>query len=195
MKSDPEPLGAGFYPDGAESGFTLISRGDRVRGRLARPKGSAPHPLILVAAPDGCAKHASVDALIAAWSSWAAVAAIDLPLCGARRSDKLSLSSFEKGDSIATRIRRDVEIQVESDLERTFAFLGAERAAFFGSGLGADLAIPFCRNASGLLAIALAPTSLLDVPLGDGRRTCSSQIFAPNPPPEEVAEFLKPLVL
>ncbi len=195
MKSDPEPLGAGFYPDGAESGFTLISRGDRVRGRLARPKGSAPHPLIVVAAPDGCAQHASVDALVAAWSSWAAVAAIDLPLCGARRNDKLSLASFEKDESIAARIRRDVENQVESDLERTFAFLGAERAAFFGSGLGADLAIRFCGSASGLLAIALAPTSPLDVPLGEGTQTCASQIFAPNPAPEEVAEFLRPLLV
>jgi hypothetical protein len=88
-----------------------------------------------------------------------------------------------------------VEIQVESDLERTFAFLGAERSAFYGSGLGADLAIPFCRNASGLLAIVLAPTSPLDEPLGEGTRTCASQIFAPNPAPEEVAEFLRPLLL
>jgi hypothetical protein len=151
--------------------------------------------LILVVAPDGCAEHSTVDTLIAAWSSWAAVAAIDLPLCGARRSDKLSLSSFEKDESIAARIRHDVETQIESDLERTFAFLGAERSAFFGAGLGADLAIPFCRNASGLLAIALAPTSPLDVPLGEGTRTYTSQIFAPNPGPEELAEFLKPLLL
>ena len=160
MTSQGEPLGGAFQSAGNESLFSLLSRGDRVRGRLAKPQRSGPHPLILISGPDGCARSPSVDAAIACWSTWAVVAAIDLPLCGARRSDKLSLPDLERDDSVVARVRADLERQVESDLERTLALLGGASQGLFGAGLGAELALPFCRNKPAQLhAIALAPAS------------------------------------
>ncbi len=190
MKSEDEPLGASFSSSGGGQGFTLLSRGDRVRGRIAEPSGPGSHPLILIAGADGCASSASVDAALASWSEWSAVAAIDLPLCGGRHSDKLSLSELDHRGSLAGQLRADLEVQVASDLQRTFALLDYERAAFFGSGLGATLALPFCRRASGLRAIVLALHQQSNAPSGEHVR-----ILAPDPRLDEAEQFLRARLL
>ena len=190
MKAEDEPLGASLSSHAEGAGFTVLSRGDRVRGRLAEPSAPGPHPLILIAGADGCARSASVDAALASWSKWSAVAAIDLPLCGGRRSDKLSLSGLEQESSVVEGLRADLELQVASDLRRTLSFLGYERAAFFGSGAGARLALPFCRGAAGLRAIALALQPQPDLPAGEHVR-----IFSPDPPLDEVEKFLRARLL
>lgn len=191
MISQGEPLGGAFQSAGNESLFSLLSRGDRVRGRLAKPQRSGPHPLILISGPDGCARSPSVDAAIACWSTWAVVAAIDLPLCGARRSDKLLLPDLERDDSVVARVRADLERQVESDLERTLALLGGASQGLFGAGLGAELALPFCRNKPAQLrAIALAPASPVTIEESEHTR-----IFPANAPLQEIGEFLRARLL
>lgn len=193
MSAPEEPFGAGFYPDGAAQGFSLLSRGDRVRGRLVRPEKPGPYPLVLLAGPDGCAESGAADAAIAAFGAWAAVAAIDLPLCGARRSEKIAPSDLASRDSVAARLREDLELQVQSDLTRTLRFLRdalpATRAGFFACGLGARLALRFCRTTNALEAIALAPAEGdSDAPPGLGER---GRIFAHDAPLDEVADFLR----
>ena len=190
MKAEDEPLGASLSSHGEGAGFTVLSRGDRVRGRLARPSTPGSHPLILIAGADGCARSASVDAALASWSKWSAVAAIDLPLCGGRRSDKLSLFELDQENSVVGGLRADLEVQVASDLRRTFSFLGYKRVAFFGSGPGATLALPFCRGAAGLRAVALALHPQPDVPVGEHVR-----IFSPDARLDEVGEFLRARLL
>ncbi len=190
MKAEDEPLGAILSSHGGNTGFTLLSRGDRVRGRLAQPSTPSSYPLILIAGADGCARSASVDAALTSWSKWSAVAVIDLPLCGGRRSDKLRLSGLDQEGSVVAGLRADLEAQVASDLQRTFSFLGYERAAFFGSGLGATLALPFCLGASGLRAIALALHPQPNVPAEETVR-----IFSPDPRLDEVEKFLRARLL
>ena len=96
--------------------FWLSSRGDLVRGRVRSSKGGPGQPLVVAAAPGGAADHPWVDALFEAWSEWAALVALDLPLCGSRRSEKLSEPGLDPGHAIAARIRSDLESQLAADL-------------------------------------------------------------------------------
>ncbi len=163
-----EPLGAAIHEGDGCAHFTLLSRGDRVHGRLARPRDPAARPLIVIATSDGRADGPAARAVLAAWSEWAAVAALDLPLCGARTSDKLSIASLDAGGPLADRLRADLRVQVKADLSRSFAFLAGElgvkpeQSGLACSGIGADLASGFCADAPEIAAVALSPRSIGD---------------------------------
>lgn len=101
----------------SEVRFTLSSRGDLVRGRLFGADSRGKRPLVLFASEDGSTYSPSVVATARAWSAWCVLASIDLPLCGARRSEKLSQAVFDAASPLAARLRGDLESQLASDLE------------------------------------------------------------------------------
>jgi hypothetical protein len=155
-----EPLAATLRRTDTELRFTLLSRGDRISGRLVAP--AQPLGLVLFLASDGKAWGSAADAAIAAWSPRIAVAAIDLPICGTRASDKIDLDRVLSGDRTGALLRSDIEAQLASDLQRTCALLRAEgphlaaaRTGLVALGAAADLVAPHSPLAEGLCVIAL----------------------------------------
>lgn len=139
-----EPLGASARAIGAgRLEVSLLSRGDRVRARVARA-ARARAPVVLLGTADGSALSRFADAALGAWSSFATVAALDLPLCGARKSDKLSADAFRPGAPLAQRLRAELELQLGSDLARLLDWLAGDAAgeipaAWLALGLAASL--------------------------------------------------------
>jgi hypothetical protein len=109
---------------------------------------------VILAPPDGDAAGAFADVALEGWSSWAHVAAFDLPLCATRRSDKLTADWVDP-------LRADLELQVAADLEALLERLGSElepgACGFIALGLAAELALPFCESAPELDAFLLVP--------------------------------------
>jgi len=162
-----------FTPSRAWSGaradrFELVSRGDLVSGRLYRPDRSASSgagpsgsvPLLLIQHDARGSVESPELECAAPWvRDGLAVAAIDLPLHGRRRSPKLSERLCEgfdrasRGDAIDPETRilmEEFARQSVSDLVRTLDALSrlptsvsgapdidVERLAFMGLGLGA----------------------------------------------------------
>jgi dienelactone hydrolase len=175
-RSSAEPLASWFAEarpcDGLrELAFEYTSRGDRVPGRLLRPaEGSGPFRLVL--AVHGAGETKDTPEMRAACRTWAqrgaAVAAIDLPLHGERRSAKLSarwLALLEGGrrpDAEAARLHGDLAAQARADLGRAVDALLArpdvadEPVGFVGTGLGARLGAAFCADDPRVGAAALA---------------------------------------
>lgn len=143
--------------------FEIVSRGDFVPGILCLPDSAPKTPAPLLLLPHGTSEGTAhgtsneIDsAAIAAASAWVdaglALATIDLPLCGARSSPKLSerlLSGVEQlsnGSELDPQTRVLVEEfarQTTSDLTRTLDALIAlpsidgGRVGFMGFDLGA----------------------------------------------------------
>jgi hypothetical protein len=121
------------------------SRGDLVRCRVAGVSPGEPRPLVLLCGPDGASDGAWVDARLERFGRFAVVAALDLPLCGGRSSDKLSDLVFGPSSELGARLAPDLEQQVRHDLERAIEKLvergavDADRVALCGAGLGAHL--------------------------------------------------------
>ena len=206
MPEDPasqEPPGATWFASRGRIEFTLLSRGDRVRGRCA----SEPSPeraLLLLAAADGCADSPLVERLQGEFSGWLCVAGLDLPLCGSRRSDKLSAEALDSGSPATARLRAELEAQVASDLSLSMASLlrrarlEPRRGAFLGVGLGAELAVGYCARAAPLGALALAAGSgTLPRSVFAGLPEGLARVFeTPEEPPgrawlDQVAAFLR----
>lgn len=170
------PPGASVHrsADG-EASVSFLSRGDRVRGR-ARAHASAAAPLVLLGAPDGAAWGAYAQAALSAWSGWGSVAAFDAPLCGARRSDKLSGLAFDGEESLARAVHADLEVQLECDLAAALDWLQGElplplrRVAFVGLGRSAALARGFCEREPrlDLALLAVEPAHALVLTRGPG---------------------------
>ncbi|MBW2280113.1 MAG: hypothetical protein JRG76_02775 [Deltaproteobacteria bacterium] len=145
--------------------FWLSSRGDLVRGRVRSSKGGPGQPLVVVAAPGGGADHPWVDALFAAWSEWAALVALDLPLCGSRRSDKLSEYGLDPGHAIAAQIRGDLESQLAADLAAVVELVrGRDRprpacVSLVASGPTAQWAEAAARKAGGFDPVLVSAES------------------------------------
>jgi hypothetical protein len=100
--------------------------------------------VVLIGAADGSALSRFADAALGTWSSFATVAALDLPLCGSRKSDKLSADAFRPGTPLAERLRAELELQLGSDLARLLDWLasdagGETSAAWLALGIGARL--------------------------------------------------------
>jgi pimeloyl-ACP methyl ester carboxylesterase len=125
---------------------------------------------VILCTPDGRSDGELVERARAAWSARAALATFDLPLCGARHSDKLSASALDPSHPLAARLRVDLEAQTAADLERVIALLRSdrdldpERVSLVGVGLGARFARAFAAGSQRLGAIVLAPeeTSVSD---------------------------------
>jgi dienelactone hydrolase len=151
--------------------FRFSSRGDRVPGRLRLPmKDAAPYPLVLLEHGAGGAKDASyLDTTAAPWvRAGAAVASIDLPLHGERRSAKLSelllgaLREPASRDALRSNLLVDFARQAVIDLRRCLDALlplpeiDAQRVVFAGFSLGAIVGATFCAFDHRPRAAALA---------------------------------------
>ncbi len=148
--------GLALRRDGARTAWSLLSRGDRVHGCTVRPTGRGPHPVILLAGPDGCASSAFVESAASAWCAHAALVTFDLPLCGARKSDKLSALALGTTTALAKRLRPEIEAQVAADLAQLLGLVATDpaldetRVTFVGVGLGAKLARAFAAAPNGV---------------------------------------------
>ena len=108
-----------------ELAVELQSRGDRLPGRLLLPDAAGPVPVVLWLASDGAACAAEIDRAWLALSDWAAVLALDLPLCAGRASEKLSVPAFDPGHPLHAALVGDVRLQLRADLECALAWLDA----------------------------------------------------------------------
>jgi hypothetical protein len=148
--------------EGTKTCWSLLSRGDRVHGYVIRPAHAGPHPVILLAGPDGCASSALAESAASACSATAALISFDLPLCGARKSDKLSALALDARTPLAARLRPELEQQVAADLASVLALVAADpeldasRVTFVGVGLGAELARGFLADPNGVAHVAIA---------------------------------------
>jgi len=151
-----------------ESHWTLLSRGDRVHGRTWKPAKRGPHSVVILCGPDGVGSGEWVEVVRAAWSARAALATFDLPLCGSRRSDKLSTLALDPSHPLATRLAADLDAQTAADLAQVVSHLQADpdldpaRLSLVAAGLGARLARGFAAGAHGLAAVELAPDAKAD---------------------------------
>jgi hypothetical protein len=197
-----QPLVASVRRTVGETQVSFLSRGDRVRGRL-RAHRTASAPLVVLGPPDGAAFGAYADAALGSWSAWGSIASFDLPLCGTRRSDKLSALAFDPNAELAAVLHADLEAQVESDLAIALDWLGRElvtpppRIAFVGLGRSAGLARGFCEREARLDSVLLAvePALALVITRGaDGDRVFERTLpsFEPRSPAlDSVARLLR----
>jgi dienelactone hydrolase len=145
----------------------FASRGDRVTGRLILPaQGGGPFPIALVQHALGESAEGVLAAIGASWVlSGAALAAVDFPLHGARADQKLLgvLVDGRVSDPRRAALAREFVQQAVIDLERALdalaatAWIDAERIAYVGFGLGAQVGSAFCALDSRPAAAALAP--------------------------------------
>lgn len=174
-----EPLATWIGPERArddgrggvrELPFEYASRGDRVPGRLLLPAaGKSPRPLVLVGHGLNGAKDADyMDVACLPWArGGAAVASIDFPLHGERRSPKLServlaggLSAA--GGSLDASLWVDLVEQAVVDLRRalraaaTHPEVDGSRVGYAGFSLGTLLGTLFCAEEPRIAAAALA---------------------------------------
>ena len=146
---------------GRETAWSLLSRGDRVRGRTWKPAQPGRHPVILLASADGCASSEFCASAAAAWCARAALVVFDLPLCGSRRSDKLTALALDATLPIARRLRPDLEAQVAADFARVLELIEADseldpaRVTFVGVGLGAELSRSFLEKPDRVAQVVL----------------------------------------
>jgi len=145
------------YPDLRAQRLEFSSRGDRVPGRLLLPPdGDGPFPLVLLQHGAGGSKEAPyIDASAGPWArGGAAVLAIDFPLHGERRSEKLServlaaLTGHPDSASAGT-LEADFARQAVIDLQRALDAaaalpqIDAGRVAYAAFSLGTILGVPF----------------------------------------------------
>jgi dienelactone hydrolase len=155
----------------SESRWTVHSRGDRVHGHTWKPGRGGPHPVVILLTPDGVGSGAAIERARAAWSARAALASFDLPLCGARKSDKLSAEALDPSHPLAARLRGDLEAQTSADLEQVVKQLqgdpelDARRISLVAAGLGARFARGVTKATHGLASVELHPeVTALDDP-------------------------------
>jgi len=177
LRGDPdEPLSALFFERPSPAAladvrcvrFEYTSRGDRVNGRLLLPRAAGGRrPLALVGHGAGGAHDAPyMDAVAGPWvRAGAAVASIDFPLHGERRSAKLSepllAALLGEADGVAP-LAVDFAAQAVLDLRRALDALAehpevdAARSVYAGFSLGTLLGALFCAAEPRLRAAALA---------------------------------------
>jgi dienelactone hydrolase len=150
--------------------FEFASRGDRVPGRLLLPpERTGPRPLVLVGHGLNGAKDAGyMDVACLPWArGGAAVASIDFPLHGERRSPKLSERILERGltgapGSLDAALWIDLVEQAVVDLRRGLRAaavhpeVDGSRVGYAGFSLGTLLGTLFCAEEPRVAAAALA---------------------------------------
>jgi fermentation-respiration switch protein FrsA (DUF1100 family) len=152
--------------------FEYASRGDRVAGRVWRPRGGGDHPLVLLQHPDA----QRTEEIAGAWVRLgAAVAAVELPLHGRRADHKLaarlapnlSRTGSPDGDALAIEVARQAVIDLERALDALISIDGIDpdRIAYAGFRLGALVGATFCALDPRPRAAAIALTGAgLSVP-------------------------------
>lgn len=174
--------------------FEFSSRGDRVPGHLLLPpRPSGPRPLVLVS--QGNESRRQEPALPEACRIWAgegaAVAAVDLPLQGARTNAKLSQKlgrAFEEGAAgpLDATLWTEFTRQAVLDLRRALDALGgldevaSGRVAYVGSRLGAAVGAIFCAADPRVCCAVLALGGGGSVPR-DADPAAHVRGFAPRP--------------
>ncbi len=178
--------------------FEYTSRGDRVAGRLWLPDATAePHPLVWLQRAEADAGEAdSVGELSRAWvKAGAAVAAIDLPLHGARASAKLSerfrQGLFHSGCGFPewSQLWQEFVCQSVSDLSRGCDILSAHgavdvrRSVYVGWELGGMVGAALC-------AISPRPFLFVHVLGGEGiPRSKTEALFEAVAEPKALIEL------
>lgn len=102
-----------------DSAAELRVAGDRLRVQLRRQRqdsASSSRPLVVVYASDGDCSNRELSAVLDALEPWCTVAAPDLPLCGARRSDKLTAAAYDSKHALTDALLSDVRLQLLDDL-------------------------------------------------------------------------------
>jgi dienelactone hydrolase len=198
-----EPLGlslAAHVPSESFEGatahrFEISSRGDRVPGRLVLPTpDSGPCPVILAfGASDGCLS-ADFDFLAGLLGDDFAVATLDLPLYGERRSAKFSerlvstisrAGSANELDPNAIALLTEFMRQAVHDVTRTVEALSTlssideSRIAILGLGDGASVATIAASIDSRVNATVSAFAPLIDIDELDARTFANA--IAPRP--------------
>jgi dienelactone hydrolase len=175
--------------------FEVSSRGDRVPGRLVLPDPrSGPCPVILAfGAADGCLSS-DFDFLAGLIGDDFAVATIDLPLYGERRSAKFSerlISAISRAESAseldpnAIALLTEFMRQAVRDVTRTVEALSTlsavdeSRIAILGLGDGASVATIAASIDSHVNAAVLAFAQPMDIDELDARTFANA--IAPRP--------------
>lgn len=126
----------------------MLSRGDRVWGRCRLRRDGARANGVVLLSPDGCGGGVWYRAAVEAFGSWATVATIDVPLCGRRRSDKLSADGLDPSTALGAQLAQDLSSQLGADLDHLTGLLHArggpsrERTSVVALGIGAALLAP-----------------------------------------------------
>jgi len=111
----------------ADRHLELKPAGDRLRVRLRHLDAEAAGPLVIVYASDGDSENAELDEVFDQLSPWCTIAAPDLPLCGARSSDKLSAAAFDPQHALSNTLLSDIRLQLRDDLKLLLAALAEPR--------------------------------------------------------------------
>ena len=157
---DYGPEGKTVVPHAHRHGFEFSCRGDRVPLAVLIPDSEPPYPtLLLQSAPDPAAGWTSLPGLEKWLAAGVAIASIEFPLFGSRRSEKLSeklnesLVTAARGDPIdaaATLLWEEFSRQAVMELRRTLDVLASAwshaptSTVFAGVGIGASLGALLC---------------------------------------------------
>lgn len=157
------------HPDLRAFHFECSSRGDRVSGRLWRPRsGTGDQPLVLLQhGAQGSSQSPYLEAVGGPWvQRGAAVACIDFPLHGARGDHKLAAKlagGLTAGraaprDDLVVEFARQAVIDLERALDALTLLDGidAARVGYAGFSLGAMIGAGFCALDPRPRAAALA---------------------------------------
>lgn len=157
---DYHPEGMAEFPGARCHGFEFSCRGDRVPLTVVTPDSDPPYPTVLLQpAPDPGVEWTRLPALETWLAAGAAIASIELPLFGSRRSEKLSeklnesLAMAARGDPIdatGTSLWEEFSRQAVMELRRTLDVLTSAwgqaptSTVFAGVGIGASLGALLC---------------------------------------------------
>ena len=140
-------------------GLELGVAGDRLRFQLHSRVRNGAIPLVVVYASDGSCGNAELEPVLNALSSWCAAATPDLPLCGARASDKLTAAAYDPQHVLSKSLLGDVRLQLRDDLRALVEHLAEtrsvdrDRAAVLAWGRGALALRDVAPGACGLKAV------------------------------------------
>lgn len=102
-----------------DSATELRVAGDLLRVQLrsqGQDASSPARPLVVVYATDGDCSSRELTVVLDALEPWCTVAAPDLPLCGARSSDKLTAAAYDSKHALTDALLSDVRLQLQDDL-------------------------------------------------------------------------------
>jgi hypothetical protein len=87
------------------------------------PPGDGPHAVVIFLGDEGTSAGPESDRAAAAFGSFAAVVTCDLPLCGARHSDKLSAAFVDRSHGLHEILQTYARDQLPHDIDSIAAAL------------------------------------------------------------------------